>query len=1156
VVTHQVVSDATSFLVLETDRTSDDTAAGVTTRLARTITEYEPGNLGLVRKVHRWIQGEDYATTVLKQRPTTGVLLWAQKAEQYAAAPDAPDESRLKTTLTYDERDLFVRETVNEVGHVTQTTIDLGTGAATGQYGPTVWRGPECSPRTCQRFYLGTRSEVDGFGRVVKQWRHSDTELPFDFPAPQISAVFTYTDAAGQPAVIESEIYRVLGDATTAVRQRATTDGTGLVLATLRHGSGNIPETGTTYTYTEAGMVKTVTGVDPSDDARTATTTHQYDALGRPTSAMRPDSTGMLVGYSGHETTTTETALGKDPGPLAVKVAYSDAFGNLVRSVEDGSATTTYTVDSAGRTGQIQDADGHVVTFTHDGLGRRRSITRGNRTWHYGFDRNGNLTSITAPHDGGDATAYTTTIAYDAVDRPTSRVQGTRALTASDLAQLGSGSATWIYDEGLNANTTGRLTTETTAVGTNSQLTRRYAYDIAGNPTTEQLTLQLLDGRFSIDRMLGRRFDMLNQPTSVTHGDGSGERPATYTEIGFDAVGRPSELRRRATPDAPESVVLASAEWSRSDRLRGRSAARAGVHLSQIIEHDALGRVTGTDVRRGPSATGPWTSVASQTQQYFAAGDPRSMTTFLAADKTSQRQDWTFEYDGKHQLVAATGAGFYAAEYGYSEAGRLEYAAVDGPGIQRSDDYEYHWAGNGPDAPVLLTGGPGGVRELVWDSAGNLQLDVQSAERAQYRYDGADDLRRADTQGIGGSSTELHYYDASGGRVATIRMAGGQPTGMTAWFGDTTLEYDGDGNLVRTEAAIGLAGSVGRIVDGGAVDYTFHNHLGHLLAATSEVGELIAGFTYSPYGELLRVAGSEADEFRERFSGKTLDRSGLSYYGARYYDPSLMLWTQADPLYRFAPDNAGLDPRLSLLYAFTRNNPLRYVDPDGLQAVPRVTGPGGIASVPAMRPPAHVPTPPEMERMLINGVGNATVMILSEETPEGVSQEANRQQRIATARVVRELAESDPMAREILGELIFGRNQHEIILVTRVDPQANIRSRPRAGNPNQGSDTVILINVDYEATVRNSDGSLLTLTWKTAALHELIHALEAELGLLYPQAPYRDVYRHIAEWRAVGLIPPIRPGLNENEYRARQGLPARLCYSCPRVEAPQMRPPR
>jgi YD repeat-containing protein len=478
VVTHQVVSDATSFLVLETDRTSDDTAAGVTTRLARTITEYEPGNLGLVRKVHRWIQGEDYATTVLKQRPTTGVLLWAQKAEQYAAAPDAPDESRLKTTLTYDERDLFVRETVNEVGHVTQTTIDLGTGAATGQYGPTVWRGPECSPRTCQRFYLGTRSEVDGFGRVVKQWRHSDTELPFDFPAPQISAVFTYTDAAGQPAVIESEIYRVLGDATTAVRQRATTDGTGLVLATLRHGSGNIPETGTTYTYTEAGMVKTVTGVDPSDDARTATTTHQYDALGRPTSAMRPDSTGMLVGYSGHETTTTETALGKDPGPLAVKVAYSDAFGNLVRSVEDGSATTTYTVDSAGRTGQIQDADGHVVTFTHDGLGRRRSITRGNRTWHYGFDRNGNLTSITAPHDGGDATAYTTTIAYDAVDRPTSRVQGTRALTASDLAQLGSGSATWIYDEGLNANTTGRLTTETTAVGTNSQLTRRYAYDI------------------------------------------------------------------------------------------------------------------------------------------------------------------------------------------------------------------------------------------------------------------------------------------------------------------------------------------------------------------------------------------------------------------------------------------------------------------------------------------------------------------------------------------------------------------------------------------------------------------------------------------------------------------------------------------------------
>ncbi len=58
--------------------------------------------------------------------------------------------------------------------------------------------------------------------------------------------------------------------------------------------------------------------------------------------------------------------------------------------------------------------------------------------------------------------------------------------------------------------------------------------------------------------------------------------------------------------------------------------------------------------------------------------------------------------------------------------------------------------------------------------------------------------------------------------------------------------------------------------------------------------------------------------------------TSLAYYGARYYDPTELTWTQSDPKYRCAPDGAWKQPRRALLYSFVGGNPLRYLDPDGL----------------------------------------------------------------------------------------------------------------------------------------------------------------------------------------------------------------------------------
>lgn len=43
-----------------------------------------------------------------------------------------------------------------------------------------------------------------------------------------------------------------------------------------------------------------------------------------------------------------------------------------------------------------------------------------------------------------------------------------------------------------------------------------------------------------------------------------------------------------------------------------------------------------------------------------------------------------------------------------------------------------------------------------------------------------------------------------------------------------------------------------------------------------------------------------------------------------------MAWSQSDPAYRFAPDEAWDAPRRAELYGFSLNNPVRYLDPDGM----------------------------------------------------------------------------------------------------------------------------------------------------------------------------------------------------------------------------------
>jgi RHS repeat-associated protein len=111
---------------------------------------------------------------------------------------------------------------------------------------------------------------------------------------------------------------------------------------------------------------------------------------------------------------------------------------------------------------------------------------------------------------------------------------------------------------------------------------------------------------------------------------------------------------------------------------------------------------------------------------------------------------------------------------------------------------------------------------------------------------------------------------------------------------------------------------------GETITFLHNDVAGSPALATDVNGNQLWKETYRPYGE--RVIKSSAAEGNSRwFTGKSYDEStGLSYMGARYYDPVLGRFVGPDPE-QLDFDNLHSFNR----YAYANNNPNRFVDPDG-----------------------------------------------------------------------------------------------------------------------------------------------------------------------------------------------------------------------------------
>jgi RHS repeat-associated protein len=115
------------------------------------------------------------------------------------------------------------------------------------------------------------------------------------------------------------------------------------------------------------------------------------------------------------------------------------------------------------------------------------------------------------------------------------------------------------------------------------------------------------------------------------------------------------------------------------------------------------------------------------------------------------------------------------------------------------------------------------------------------------------------------------------------------------------------------------------------VEYFHLDGAGNVRAVTDQKGNVIERHDFLPFGEErcgTGVCGSVTPGQPKRFTGKERDQeTGLDYFGARYYGSKTERFTTVDPEYNWRANL--VDPQRWNRYTYGRNNPLRYVDPDG-----------------------------------------------------------------------------------------------------------------------------------------------------------------------------------------------------------------------------------
>jgi RHS repeat-associated protein len=330
-----------------------------------------------------------------------------------------------------------------------------------------------------------------------------------------------------------------------------------------------------------------------------------------------------------------------------------------------------------------------------------------------------------------------------------------------------------------------------------------------------------------------------------------------------------------------------------------------------------------------------------------------ALWTFWNAEKGRvEGAAYAYTYDGLNRLTGADwferpegnwgrASQKYDTHYGYDRNGNilhLERYGKNGDNFEPIDFLKYFYNGNQLMEVTDASQSPAGYidnntagHDFSYDANGNMYSDMDKSIHIAYNPLNLPQEVKSDR-----SAERLTYvYSATGAKLASLQHAdNGELVRGSRYVGPLVCEYRAETERWEVEYASVPEGRLVPRSGSWVPQFALKDHLGNVRAliepsATTAPQMVWQQPGYYPFGMALGSTFSASEPNRTMYNGKELQNhtlGGLELgwydYGARFYDPTLGRWHSVDPL-------AEMYRRWSP-YTYCVNNPIRFIDPDGM----------------------------------------------------------------------------------------------------------------------------------------------------------------------------------------------------------------------------------
>nr|WP_322974643.1 RHS repeat-associated core domain-containing protein [Actinacidiphila epipremni] len=912
------------------------------------------------------------------QTPTLGEATWTGRAAAYPATATNgernPTTWQTLTKTTYDDTTAKlgrVLSTTDAAGNSTKTAyVPAATGPATRVQ---VTNAKSQITYTYLDFARGstlkaydvngriTESAYDPLGRVTSLWLPNQSRVD----GYGANSTYSYHLSSTAPSYVATSSIIAEGSYNTSYQiydsllrplqtQTPTPNGGRLLSDTRYDGRGLVSESYSdvfdstttpdgTYTRAESGRAPKQTDT-------------VFDGAGRPTT-----SRFLIYGVQKWSTTTSytgdSTATSAPDGGSATRT-ITDVFGRTVEQREYAGTTPADTDYGSGVGIPYTTTD---FTYTRDG--KQKTVTGPDTTWSYTYDLFGRQVSATDPDKGTTNTSYTaldqidtttdarnTTLLYDydVLGRKTDLWQTSR----TDANKLG----LWTYDGVLK----GQLDSSTSYVGgtTGTAYTEKVtAFDTMSRPTKTELDLPATDplvtsGAVAAKLVTSTAYNKDGTQQFVDD-PAAGGLPSEDVVTHHNTLGLPTDVQGA-------SGYLLSATYtnlSQPQQLTLGTSPSEGVLKAYVTNtwEEGTDRLLASVVT---DQTHPYQD-QNLSYGYDTAGNVTHTFDPTTLGGTAQADNECYTYDGHQRLTDAWtpttpdcsttgrttgnlgGASPYWTSYTYNDAGLRTTQTDHTPATSTLTTYCYdparpHALTSVLTAAATCTGTPAAY---AYDPDGNTTTrpDGTDTQTLTWTSQGQLDTLTEKTSTGTVTGTTSHVYDADG----NLLIRRGTTDDTVLYLGDTEVHLaTGTTPKYWAQRYYGAAGVTLALRSNQTGTNTLtwlagDQHGTGTLAIDATTQALTKRYT-TPFGAPRDgTTGTWPDD--NGFLGKPTDgTTGLTYIGARQYDPTTGRFMSVDPVLDTG-DSQSLNG-----YTYADNNPATLSDPSGLR--PIGAGNGGYDS--------------------------------------------------------------------------------------------------------------------------------------------------------------------------------------------------------------------